>query len=421
MATATLKAVRAETRKHRRSAPRTTQRPPASATVVPGFDPTEACDATSYLLLKGEAASAFSAVYRAVQWAAISAALLTAACGGGGAGGIAPATAITGNSPSAGSGSGTSSSGGSTGGGSGTGGSSLRNSVGIDTGIPGWSVGAPAPASFGAAPLPAQIATSGGPTFDGSSGSFPSNVSFPAAASSLQFQSPWDYNSIGASAVTTSQSATVTVISISATSASLQLIVPAVNLNTTINFNENLVRNIDGVTWGLSYVALGGWSQPAGGPLSFTEFLFGYETPVASMPTTGQAAFSGYADANIFGPGNSKNGDVWSNWASGNAALTVDFASGKITGAFTHMQYLESSSYVPWNDVSVNASILSGTNKFSGSTGVTSTPQTPFSLKGSATGHIDGGFYGPSAQNLGAIWSLSDGTTTAIGGVAAGR
>ena len=411
MATATLNAACRETWSTRRSAHSTIQPPRPARSITTG---PPAAPSVRY--------------WRAVQLAAIGAALLTAAaCGGGGGGGIAPATAIMGNSQSTGSG-GTSGSGGSgTGGsspaaigGSGTGGSSLRNSVATDTRIFELSIEAPAPASFGEAPLPAQIATSGGPTFDGSSGSFPSNVSFPAATSSLNFPAGgyWDCVTIGA--VTTTQSATVTVISTSPTATSLQLIVPAVNLNTTINFNENLVKNVDGVTWGLSYVALGGWmAVPNGG--SFTEFLFGYETPPAAMPTAGQAAFSGYADANIFGPGNGHNGYVLSNWASGNAALTVDFASGKITGAFTHMQYLESSSYVPWNDVSVNASILSGTNKFSGSTGVTSTPQTPFSLKGSATGRIDGGFYGPSAQNLGAIWSLSDGSTSAIGGVAAGR
>jgi hypothetical protein len=377
------------------------------------------------LFAKGKAASACRCMYRAVQLAAIAAALLTAACGGGGGGGIAPATSITGNSPSAGSG-GTGSSGGSGTGGSSpaaTDGSGTRSSVGTDTGGLSASVPAATPASFGAAPLPAQIATAGGPTFDGSGGSFPSNVSFPAAASSLQFPSPWDYG--GVSAVATSQSASVTVISTSATSTSFQLIVPAVNLDTTINFNENLVRNTEGVTWGLSYVALGAWAQywpPANSRevQSFTEFLFGYETPAASMPTTGQAAFSGYADANIFAP-SPVNVHVLLTRASGDAALTADFASGKITGAFTHMQYLANSSSVPWNDVSVNASILAGTNKFSGSAGVTSTPQTTFSLKGSATGHIDGAFYGPNAQNLGAIWSLSDGTTSVIGGVAAGR
>lgn len=75
--------------------------------------------------------------------------------------------------------------------------------------------------------------------------------------------------------------------------------------------------------------------------------------------------------------------------------------------------------FLQWNDVSLNASIAPGTSRFSGSTAATSAPGTGFSLAGSATGHIDGAFYGPAAQNLGAVWSLSDGTGSAIGVIAA--
>jgi hypothetical protein len=65
--------------------------------------------------------------------------------------------------------------------------------------------------------------------------------------------------------------------------------------------------------------------------------------------------------------------------------------------------------------------IAAGTNKFSGATAITSTPQGLFTLSGSADGSINGAFYGPAAQNLGAIWTLSDGTKPAIGGVVAGH
>jgi len=75
----------------------------------------------------------------------------------------------------------------------------------------------------------------------------------------------------------------------------------------------------------------------------------------------------------------------------------------------------------PWNDVSVAGTIAMGTNKFSGTTAATSSPGTPMSLSASATGHIDGAFYGPAAQNLGAVWSLSDGTGSALGTVVAGH
>jgi hypothetical protein len=69
----------------------------------------------------------------------------------------------------------------------------------------------------------------------------------------------------------------------------------------------------------------------------------------------------------------------------------------------------------PWNDVSVTSSMISGTSRFSGSTAATSAPVTPYAVSGAATGRIDGGFYGPTATELGAVWSLSDGNTAVIG------
>ena len=86
--------------------------------------------------------------------------------------------------------------------------------------------------------------------------------------------------------------------------------------------------------------------------------------------------------------------------------------------------YLGVGRWLPWNDISITAGIAAGTNKFTGTTAVTSAPSAPagnFILKDSATGSINGGFYGPAAQNIGAIWTLSDGTTSAVGGVAASR
>jgi hypothetical protein len=364
-----------------------------------------------------------------------------AACGGASGGGTVPASAIIGNSPSAASGSATNSSGGSTADtlnpDTGTnGGSSTRSDIptnhgfGVNTNISAGAVGVPAPASFGAA-VPVQIATLGAQTFDGSGGGFASSISFPAATSTLKFPLKWDYGT-DISAVNTSEGAVVTVNGTSATATFLQIVIPALNIDRTINFDQNLVTNEKGATWGLSYVALGAWAQYQGQfPYisqfeSLTEFLFGYETPASSVPTVGQATFSGYADANIIAPvGITGPISVLLKVAIGNADLRADFTSGTITGAFTHMQYLPHNvgapAYVPWNDVSLTASIVAGTNRFSGSTAVTSTPEGTFSLKGSATGHIDGAFYGPNAENLGAIWSLSDGTASVIGGVAARR
>ena len=74
-----------------------------------------------------------------------------------------------------------------------------------------------------------------------------------------------------------------------------------------------------------------------------------------------------------------------------------------------------------WNDVSITANIAAGSNTFNGTTAAASAPGLPMSLSGSAVGKINGAFFGPAAQNLGAVWSLSDGTGSAIGTVVAGH
>src|SRR6185369_7764199 len=153
-------------------------------------------------------------------------------------------------------------------------------------------------------------------------------------------------------------------------------------------------------------------------------FLYGYETPATAMPTTGQANFFGGASVDVFAPADGHilesdlgNGPIW-----GNASLSVNFSSGSITGALTNMRTVGNPVVTfPWNDVTVNASIAAGTNKFSGTTAVTSAPQNMFSLKASATGSINGAFYGPAAEELGAIWTLNDGAISAIGAVTARR
>jgi hypothetical protein len=234
------------------------------------------------------------------------------------------------------------------------------------------------------------------------------------------------YSAGALSASSTDQGGTATVITTSQNFSTIQLVVPSLNLNVTWSDRVNLVGDMgDEPTYGLSYVVLGNWAQTSSGLTSYTRFLFGYETPPAAMPTSGQATFSGYADAHIFKP--DSGGGIQATWATGNAAFSADFVTGKISGAFTNMTYATGvgtpsfSAAIPWNDVSVNANIAAGTNRFSGSTAATSAPQNSFSLTGSATGRIDGAFFGPSAQNLGAIWSLSDGTASAFGGVAAGH
>jgi hypothetical protein len=295
------------------------------------------------------------------------------------------------------------------------------------TGISG-TVGIPAPASVGATPLSAQLATPGGPTLD--SIRPPSSVSFPGLTSILQS------GMSGLTAVSTNEGASV-VLNSQLTGWTVQLVVPAANLNRTFSFNGSGPFNAGGhlsnypydygeATFGLSYVALGGWGQwgwdgtqqldkPLG---TFGVFAFGYQTPQNAIPLSGKATFDGVTLGTVFTPIGT---DIRATDVIADAAFSVDFGSGKITGALAQSHYLGVGGWVPWNDVSVSASIAAGTNRFSGATAVTSAPQGAFVLNSSATGSITGGFYGPAAENLGAIWTLSDGITTAVGGVAAGR
>jgi hypothetical protein len=282
-----------------------------------------------------------------------------------------------------------------------------------DTGITG-TVGAPAPAAYGTAPL--QTATANGPAFSGGS-LYPVNVTFPLISTSMQ------QTSSGFAAAPADKSATVTVINTSPTSSTFQLNIPSLNVNFTGTLNTSLVAHVGQVLDGYAYMVMGSWltrADPANGRsplLNSSMFVFGYETPASAMPASGTAAFGGFAAVDIYKTGSTT---IQSAYADGKAFLTANFGSGQVSGALTEMQtYVPTGTDRAWNDVSINAAIANGSNRFSGTTAVTSAPSTPMALSSSATGRIDGAFYGPSAQNLGAVWTLHDDASSALGTIMA--
>ena len=224
------------------------------------------------------------------------------------------------------------------------------------------SVAAPAAATFGSGPP--QLATPGGPTFDGSSGSYPANITFPLITSGLQ------QTSTGLSPTPSDSAATLTVVSSSPSASTVQLMIPSLSVNQPIAFAGSLANVGDSIyiAYGLSFTAVGFWSvgrnaaSPAT-PLSFGAYLFGFETPRAAMPTSGTAVFSGQGlvQASVY----KTIGTDTQTWLfQGNPSISVNFGSGAINGSFTQM----SSGAQLWNDVSVTANIATGTNKFSGTT-----------------------------------------------------
>ena len=253
-----------------------------------------------------------------------------------------------------------------------------------------------------------------------------------------------DYSASGPSPVDRNLTGTARVRLSSASSSVVELTVPAAGIDTRIAIPGNfatggLSSGSGGVGYalssGLSYVAFGLWEQPSSvvPPGTAMAYAFGYETPASAMPTTGSASYTGIGKvlARVFFVDSTgawsptTKGQLVATDLHGNAQLNVNFATGLIDGQFSLQGDVWNNGFdAPWNDVTVSASIVPGTNRLSGTTGTT-TPaplhQSPAALPGTATGFIDGGFYGPAAENLGATWSLGAGGAMAIGVVGAER
>jgi hypothetical protein len=216
----------------------------------------------------------------------------------------------------------------------------------------------------------------------------------------------------------------LTVVSSSFSSSTVQIVIPSLGINVTDTLHSSLASGMGQYIDGLSYAVIGGWvqRQAVNTPpiLSDAQFVAGFETPQAAMPTSGTAVFSnGTAQGDVYKTVGTEiqTTSVFNN-AVNSVSISANFASGAITGNFTKMVTVNNQS---WNDVTLNANIATGTNRFSGTTAAASAPSTTMSLSGSATGSINGAFYGPAAQNIGAVWSLKDGTGSAIGTVVAGH
>ena len=171
----------------------------------------------------------------------------------------------------------------------------------------------------------------------------------------------------------------------------------------------------------LDWTVVGPWSTDIpeapwdyGGDLSKRGFFVaGYETPANAMPITGTANYSGYASGSMFRPMSSKDAlpcSCQEVGVQGDAFFTANFGARTVTGELTNM-YRVWWDESPWNHVTFNSTIAG--NGFSGTTRVTAAAQ--LGMGANATGTIEGRFFGPSAQEAGAVWTLFDGTNAAIG------
>ncbi len=242
-------------------------------------------------------------------------------------------------------------------------------------------VSAPARATVGAGPG-TVFATQGGPNFN--TGPAP-GTAFPL----LQSAMTWNGTRVEADSSRNAAGATA-----------------------TVEGGQIMVTHDDSPTIGhanLDWARVGSWDVPTDWfvePGAAGAFVIGYETPASAVPASGTAQYAGLAEGTAFYPDGSATAvDL----TGGTALFTADFGARTVAGNVTGL----SANGVRWNDFGFSSTI--STNSFSGTTSVTTAPGGIASLAANATGTIEGRFFGPSAQEAGAVWTLFDGTRAAIG------
>ena len=272
-----------------------------------------------------------------------------------------------------------------------------------------------------------QTASAGGASFSGATKPSVGDVfALTQSAYSVSRSAAGNITAVAADAATNAAGATVVVVN--PTTATYELRIPGLGIDTTLQANGQGVRLSDGSYLYLSTdlasgnvnafnnVVVGRWTQYDSSNLNLTHagyFDFGYQTPLAGMPT-GSASYSSSGDTigTVYTPSTTNGAAAAS--LSGDASLTVNFGAGTLTGSLTNMIATSASGQrSSWDSVAFSASIAGTT--FAGSTSVTTNPGTAFSLGAAATGAVNGGFYGATATEAAAVWTLSDGTNSALG------
>jgi C-lobe and N-lobe beta barrels of Tf-binding protein B len=287
---------------------------------------------------------------------------------------------------------------------------------------PPFAIAAPAPATTGANPI---ASPSLGQPLTGTA--FPLEQT-AIAVGPLGFVPDTAANSGGA---------TLTIVNWSGSSdGQFRLTIPGLGIDTTFA-SPTLLKGTATVSTSsfrlaasnMNYAALGAWEVDTSsfdttyGQTDVVShlgaFTTGYETPAAAMPTSGTASYSGTNNVSGIFATYYYLGAFYRGKLQGDASFSVNFAKNALTGNFTNMLLsggVSGAGPTPWNNISVSASITPGTSHFSGTT--IANPLTGGGPSAGA-GQINGSFYGPHAEELGAVWSLTNGSTTTIGVVAA--
>ncbi|MEO7551138.1 MAG: transferrin-binding protein-like solute binding protein [Croceibacterium sp.] len=176
---------------------------------------------------------------------------------------------------------------------------------------------------------------------------------------------------------------------------------------------------VEEATWGrggLASTKFGYWylgPSALAFPTNHSAYVYGYETPAASLPGSGTVTYTGRVVGRVF----YTLGPTYANFVSGTATVRVDFAARTVTGELTGMGTDDDQNFFEsgfWNEVSFSASFPSGINHATGTAKVSSISGTLSALN-DATGTVALRFYGADARELGLVWTLHRGSRAAVG------
>jgi hypothetical protein len=170
----------------------------------------------------------------------------------------------------------------------------------------------------------------------------------------------------------------------------------------------------------MSYTLLGAWGYiPASGNKFYLgQVVTGYGTPTGGVPTSGTANYSGAVIGAYAVPSGTNAIELGT--LSGDVSLNLNFAGNTTAGSFTNMKakVAGSATTTPWNTLSLSGTLTRGANAATLDGPITTTSSAGTAgFSSAATGGFHGALYGPTAQEVGGTWRLSESTTS--GGKAA--
>jgi hypothetical protein len=177
----------------------------------------------------------------------------------------------------------------------------------------------------------------------------------------------------------------------------------------------------------LNYAMMGAWRYfPAAGGTSYVgQIASGYGTPLAAIPATGSAIYSGTGTVNGTYAAPSGANSIETGTLTGDTSFGVNFSNNEVTGVFLNMKSKAagSSTTTPWNSPILNGNLIKGANAatLDGRTTVrdTTVPSVA-AFSTSATGTFHGALYGPAALEVAGVCVLTDPTASGGGKAAFG-